>query len=153
MAEPLLVHGTCISIEGTGILIRGASGTGKTQTALCLFRRLKPHIQNCFFVTDDQTLLTEDVALQALVASCPEPICGKIEVFGFGIIEDHSMFCQSATIGLLVDLVDDRQVARMAPETEVDLLGFRLPRLLLPMRKPDLCVNAIVAAIYGHARF
>jgi HPr kinase/phosphorylase len=39
MAEEIAVHGVCVNVAGIGILLRGKSGVGKSETAHTLIRR------------------------------------------------------------------------------------------------------------------
>lgn len=39
LAEEIQVHGVCVNVAGIGILLRGKSGVGKSETALTLIRR------------------------------------------------------------------------------------------------------------------
>ncbi|MCS5606493.1 MAG: hypothetical protein NZ936_12970, partial [Alphaproteobacteria bacterium] len=46
----ILAHGTCISIDGAGVLLRGPSGSGKSDLALRLLYRKD---LNVLLVADD----------------------------------------------------------------------------------------------------
>ncbi len=39
LAQEIQVHGVCVNVSGIGILLRGKSGVGKSETALTLIRR------------------------------------------------------------------------------------------------------------------
>lgn len=39
LAPEIQVHGVCMNVAGIGILLRGKSGIGKSETALTLIRR------------------------------------------------------------------------------------------------------------------
>jgi len=39
LAEEIQVHGVCVNVAGIGVLLRGKSGVGKSETALTLIRR------------------------------------------------------------------------------------------------------------------
>ena len=153
MSPKTIVHGTCINLDGRGVLITGPSGAGKTQTALALSRRSKASGLSCHFVSDDQTCLEALPDPDRLMATCPDAIWGKLEVFGFGIVEDKDMFCEQVEVELLVDLVPDESMARMAPEEKRELCGVALSELQLPRQSFELCATAIFAALFGHARF
>ena len=104
------------------------------------------------FISDDQTFLQVEGEPSRLVATCPTEIRGKIEIFGYGIIEDLSIFIDRADVTLVANLVDGKDVARMAPVEKQDVCGIHLPKLLLPMGNPELSATAIIAAVCGHAR-
>ncbi len=98
-----LVHGTCVEINGTGILIQGPSGSGKSDLAIRLID------SGARLVSDDQTYITE--AVGKLIAASPAQISGVMEVRGIGLIcvETRS----EAPIGLIIELVDRAAVPRL----------------------------------------
>ncbi|MGY9015430.1 MAG: HPr kinase/phosphorylase, partial [Rhodospirillales bacterium] len=98
-----LVHGTCVEIDGTGILIQGPSGSGKSDLALRLIDT------GAQLVSDDQTLLTETAG--ELIASSPDTISGVMEVRGIGLI--HVETQTEASIGVIIDLVNRNAVSRL----------------------------------------
>lgn len=113
-------------MNGVGVLIRGASGSGKSDLAL----RLIDAGGN--LVADDYC---EAEALAGrLVVRSPPAIAGKLEVRGFGIVEIAHL--PSTTVGLIVDLVPHAEIERLPdPGDEAALTdvieGARIPRLKL----------------------
>ena len=89
------IHGTCVAFRGMGILIRGSSGTGKSDLALRLIDN------NAKLVSDDQVLAV--VKNGKIILSPPRSIAGKIEVRGLGIITMR--YVKSSTLALVVDLI------------------------------------------------
>src|SRR3546814_17418763 len=75
----LRVHATCIAIDGRGILLRGPSGSGKSDLALRLIDG------GALLVADDQVILTE--ADGELTASAPATTAGRMEVRGIGVVD------------------------------------------------------------------
>ena len=117
----ILVHGTTVAVAGRGVLIRGASGRGKSDLALRLIDG------GARLVADDQTRLARRG--DHLLADAPAPIAGLIEARGLGILRlPHG----PAPLALVVDLVaDPAEIERLpAPET-AEWLGVTLPRLRL----------------------
>ncbi|MBM3488544.1 MAG: hypothetical protein FJX67_18250, partial [Alphaproteobacteria bacterium] len=51
MTGPLRLHATCIAVDGIGVLVRGASGAGKSDLALRLIDA------GARLVADDQVLV------------------------------------------------------------------------------------------------
>ena len=88
------VHGTCVAIDGRGVLLLGASGSGKSDLALRLIDR------GAVLVSDDQTELS--TAHDLLFASAPATIAGLIEVRGIGIVT--LPFVAQAPVALAVRL-------------------------------------------------
>jgi len=78
MAGESNIHATCVAIGGHGVLLLGASGTGKSDLALRLID------EGAQLVADDRSLLF--VKNGALHAKAPPSIKGLLEVRGVGII-------------------------------------------------------------------
>lgn len=119
---PVLRHATCVEIEGSGVLLRGPSGSGKSDLALRLIER------GARLVADDQVLLSAEDG--AVWAAPPPEIAGKMEVRGVGIVAmRHAPRCR---VDLVCDLVEAARVPRLpAPEREELLPGCFVPRLAL----------------------
>jgi serine kinase of HPr protein (carbohydrate metabolism regulator) len=116
----MLLHATCVEIGGKAVLLRGPSGSGKSDLALRLIDG------GAHLVADDQV----DVSLQgaALRATAPAALRGKLEIRGVGIV---SMPCVgSAPLALVVDLAG-LAVERMPEPATVDILDVALPLLRL----------------------
>jgi HPr serine kinase-like protein len=73
------VHATCVAIGGRGVLIRGRSGSGKSDLALRLIDR------GAGLVSDDYVIVTGKDGRAS--ARAPEAIAGKLEVRGIGIVD------------------------------------------------------------------
>lgn len=114
------VHATCVAIGGRGVLLRGRSGSGKSDLALRLIDR------GARLVSDDYTLLLEGNG--RIYARAPERIAGKLEVRGVGIVELEAV--TDISVCLIADL--DRIPERL-PEAveETALLGLSVPTLPL----------------------
>jgi HPr kinase/phosphorylase len=133
--EPQYLHATAIAIGGRGALIRGPSGSGKSDLALrCLAlapsRLLRSVVS---LVADDQVELRRDLAGEPrLIASAPAALRGKLEVRGIGILEVAD--APSAEIVLVADLVREGPIERFPdPWPRAHIMGFDVPLLrLLP---------------------
>ncbi len=115
-----LIHGTCVALNGVTVLLRGPSGSGKSDLALRLIDgggRL---------VSDDQTLV--EIQGKRLVATAPEPIAGKMEVRGVGVLAVEME--KSGILGLVVDLVANPP-ERMPESETTEIMGMALPLLQL----------------------
>lgn len=117
----MLVHATSVLVEGAGVLIRGAPGSGKSDLALRLIDA------GASLVADDRTEIAREDG--ALVARAPEPIAGLLEVRGLGIVKVRS--APEARLALVVDLVGPQEVERMPEPCFADLLGIKLPLIRL----------------------
>ena len=122
-----LVHGTCVALGRGAALIRGPSGSGKSDLALrflYLARRGPAALEAPILVADDQVRVTRD--RERLLVTAPDTIRGKMEVRGIGIIEVKCL--AEAELKLVVDLVWPGEVERMPePDQSAELLGLRIP--------------------------
>lgn len=115
----ILVHATTVDIHGQGVLIRGPSGSGKSDLALRLLDG------GARLVADDQT----EVSRQGdqLIARSPDSIAGLLEVRGLGIVKvDYSPW---VALALVVDLVADNKIERLPEPGSEQFFGISLPCL------------------------
>lgn len=115
--QTLLAHASCVSIGGAGVLLRGASGAGKSDVALRLIDG------GALLVADDQVHLAR--VGEQLVASAPARLSGLIEVRGLGIYRFPPL--ASCAVSVIIDLVGREAVERMPEAAFTDCLGVRLP--------------------------
>lgn len=116
-----LIHATCIALDGAGILLRGPSGSGKSDLALRLID------EGALLVADDQTELSLEEG--RVMARAPATIAGQLEVRGLGIVRQPAL--AAAPVALLVDLVKAEEVERLPEERQESLLGQSLPAIAL----------------------
>ncbi len=124
------VHATAIAADGRAALIRGASGSGKSDLALrCIAGALSPLLPHAArLVADDRVILERRGS--RLLARAPARLAGLIEVRGLGIV--RLPFEEQAEVRLVVDLVAADRVPRLPdPPPEVSLDGVTLPLLRL----------------------
>lgn len=123
-----LVHATAIAVSGRAVLIRGPSGSGKSDLALrCLAMPTSALLpEQATLVADDQVLV--GLAEGRLVARPPPAIAGRIEVRGLGI--RSVPYSHEAVVVLLADLVAREAVERLPdPWPHGALCGVGLPLL------------------------
>ena len=125
-ADQDTVHATAIVIGRDAVLIRGASGSGKSALALRLLDRGGPGDFRAL-VGDDRIRLGR--LGDRLIARPVETIEGLIEMRGLGIL--HEAITMPGVVGLAVDLVPVADAPRLPDEEAVELLGIRVPRLVL----------------------
>lgn len=115
------VHGTCVELAGTGVLLRGPPGSGKSDLALRLIDR------GARLVADDRVDLR--AAEGMLRARAPEPIAGRVEIRGLGIVTVPTV--AEARLGLVVDLVEPAVIERLPEAKTCTFLGIRVPLMQL----------------------
>src|SRR5438034_4889315 len=128
--------GSMVDILGVGVLIRGASGIGKSECVLGLIER------GYSLVADDVTRITS-LEGRELMATAPELTRNHIEVRGIGIINVASVFgIGSIRIEKRLDLVvtlkdwqDMDAVDRIGLDREFyEILGLQVPHVTIPVR-------------------
>lgn len=124
-----LIHGTCVAFGPYAAVLRGASGSGKSDLALRFLALPADGGHAPSLVADDQIFV--EARGEALLASVPQAIAGKLEVRGIGII--GLPYVAEAELVLAVDLVAPQDVARMPPEPweQTMIAGRSLPCIAL----------------------
>lgn len=114
MADPsrLILHASCVSVDGRGLLILGPSGSGKSSLALALMA------YGAALVADDRTIV--EARDDGLWATCPPALSGMIEARGLGLL--HAAPAGSAKVVLAVDL-SVIEAERLPPYRNVSYLG------------------------------
>lgn len=116
-----LVHATVVDIAGHGVLLRGPSGSGKSDVALRLLDR------GATLVCDDQAVL--QVRKKGVKATAPAALRGFLEIRGLGLV---SMPVTGSTyISLIVELVAADTVPRLPEYKEGTLLDKKIPLIQL----------------------
>lgn len=145
MIERAEIHGTCVAIGAAGVLLRGASGAGKSDLALRLIEA------GARLVADDRVRLARAGA--RLRASAPEALAGLIEVRGLGIVRlAPGRVAPSVMLGLVVDLLAPALIERLPEPSCAKLLGLSLPRLALDPFEPAAPLKLRFAAGAGAGR-
>ena len=157
---PASIYASCVALarkdslrvpDGAGILILGASGSGKSDLALRLIER------GAVLVADDRCELF--VRESALWCRAPVSIAGLLEIRGVGIVE--LPFRDATPLALAVELVASDAVPRLpaadfySPPAELNLPHAPRPPLLrlaaFESSTPPKIMAA--AAAFAHALF
>ncbi|MFO7759635.1 MAG: serine kinase [Roseovarius sp.] len=116
MSGAHVMHATCVTVGARAVLIRGASGRGKSGLALQLMA------MGAVLVSDDRTRLWR--AGDTLMADAPGTIRGRIEARGVGILRVPPS--GPVPVVLLVDL-DLTATDRLPPPVHETVMGVALP--------------------------
>ena len=128
--------GSMVDILGVGVIIRGESGIGKSESVLALIER------GYSLVADDVTKVTL-VDGREVVGSSAEVTRDHMEVRGIGIINVAAMFGVKSIrhekrVDLVITLKSWNEVAdvdRLGLEQEfVQILGIDIPHITIPVR-------------------
>ena len=142
-------HGVLVNVYGTGLLITGNSGVGKSEAALELVKRGHQRVA-------DDVVDIRRVAENRLIGESPELVRHFMEIRGVGIINIATMYGVGAvirdkTIDMEVHLEmwqADKEYDRLGmTENYTEILGVKVPSLLLPIHPGrNLAVVLEVAA-------
>jgi serine kinase of HPr protein (carbohydrate metabolism regulator) len=120
MSGSISIHASCAVLDDRAVLLRGASGAGKSDLTLRLIAQAGAQL-----VADDRVELVAGAA--GLLARAPAAIEGAIEVRGVGLVQ-----VPVAAYGRLALVCDLTRRPRRLPEPATEtLLGTRLRRIEL----------------------
>jgi hypothetical protein len=115
------LHATSIVFCGRGLLLVGASGSGKSDLALRIMDA------GGSLISDDYTELS--VKDDQLFGSPPDAIKGMIEVRGVGLLKVP--YIRSARLDVLVMCESKTVIERLPPVIHTNIEGIRLRQLSL----------------------
>lgn len=136
LAERTSRHGVFLEVFGMGVMLTGASGVGKSETAMELIQR------GHRLVADDRVELYEIDEL-TLMGEAPEILQNFIELRGLGIIDVQTLYGVAAIrrtkqLELIIDLVLDDgtiQYERLGYEHEYEqIFNVKVPRVKIPVK-------------------
>lgn len=147
--------GSMVDIHGVGVLIRGESGIGKSESILALIER------GYSLVSDDMTRVTL-VDGREVVGTSSELTRNHMEIRGIGIVNVAAMFGAKSVRGeKRIDLVatlkawdEVKDIDRLGMEEEFQqILGVQIPHVTIPVRPGrDLARLIEVAALHVKLR-
>ena len=130
-------HGSMVDILGIGVLIRGESGIGKSESVLALLER------GYSLVSDDITRIRLFEGRE-LVGTSSETTRYHMEIRGLGIINVPAVFGVASVrpeknLNLVVTLMDwdkmQEEVDRIGLERQsYTILGINVPHVIIPVR-------------------
>jgi HPr kinase/phosphorylase len=149
--SPISLHASCIIIGEQGVLIRGESGSGKSQLAVTLMRHAQRLNRFAALVSDDRTLLSISHGKNGgrLIARPHPSIPGLIERRGTGLVKTAHE--PSARIDLVIDLIKGSYPPRMPTHEErtINLAGLSRPRIVCSLDFADPAFAALGLDLLG----
>lgn len=145
LAPHLTMHGVLVDVYGIGVLIKGESSIGKSETALELIQR------GHRLVADDAVEIRK-VDDNRLVGQAPELLRHYMEIRGIGIIDVRSLYGVGAiknqkVIDLVIELENWNQQKyydRLGLDAEYeDILEHKVQKLVIPV-KPGRNTSMII---------
>ncbi len=145
--------GSMVDVLGVGVIIKGESGIGKSESVLALIER------GYGLVADDVTKVTL-IDGKEIIGTCSELTRNHMEVRGIGIINVAAMFgVKSVSSNKRVDLVislkswhDVPDVDRLGMEQQfTEILGVKIPHIIIPV-KPGRDIARLIEVAALHTK-
>jgi serine kinase of HPr protein (carbohydrate metabolism regulator) len=125
--KPIFLQATAVSVEGVGVLLRGAPGSGKSDLALRLIDG------GAALIADDGVELARagKQLMLRLPASAPPSTRGRLELRGLGILPVPTV--ETAALDLVVELarLGAQPPERLPESISISLLGLTFPVIRL----------------------
>ena len=146
------MHGVLLDVNGSGVLIIGRSGVGKSEAALDLITR------GHRLVTDDVVNITL-IAKKILMGSGSDITKHKMEIRGLGIIDVCAIFGIGSIrnrkrIELVIKLEhwdNSKEYERLGLEEKTHrILGVDIPMIIIPVRPGRSIATIIEIATKNH---
>lgn len=125
MSDGPSVHATCIVLDERGVLIRGASGAGKSRVALAILHHAALAGRFARLVADDRVVLSPRNG--RLIARGVATTAGLIEQRGQGLM--RVVHEPASVVRLVIDCVEEQARLPTASQRTAILVGCHLPRL------------------------
>ncbi len=149
-APTITEYGSMVDVSGVGVLIKGASGVGKSEAVLGLIER------GSSLISDDVTVI-RSIEGRELSATCSDLGRSYMEVRGLGIIDVPAIFGVASIrlekrvemVVTLRDWSDIEEIDRIGLDQEyVEILGISVPHVTIPVRSGrDIARLVEVAAL------
>ncbi len=155
LAERITLHGVFLEVYSIGVLLTGASGSGKSELALEL-------------ITRGHRLIADDAAEFTLIApdvidgTCPELLRDCLEVRGLGVLNVRNMFGDTAVkknkyLRLILHLALEDEANNNDPESRLfgsissrSVLGVEVPQMAIPVAAGRNLAVLVEAAVRNH---
>jgi len=155
VAQRMTLHGVFMDVLGMGVLIRGDSGTGKSELALELVSR------GHRLVADDAPEFYK-ITPEAITGACPLGMTPFLEVRGLGILNVQALFGDSAVkkdkyLRLIVQLEHMtlerlKNIDRLQGDYRIRrILGVDIPEIGLPVAPGRNLAVLLECAVRNHS--
>ncbi len=135
----ITVHASCVAFGNNAILLRGTSGSGKSDLLLQLIDGhgygFGTRLLRAKLVADDQVVLTR--LNNQLVTTAPDILKGKLEVRGRGIV--LAPYKSKANLAGVIELMPRAEIERLPELTnlQTEFLGLTLPLTFIDPAAPS----------------
>ncbi len=154
VSEHTLLHGVFMEVLGTGVMLTGESGVGKSEIALDLISRGHRLIA-------DDVIECHRVSPDIIAGVCPGVLWEFLEVRGLGILNIRELFGNSAlkhskNLRLILNLVlmsdeEMRQVDRLhGSHSTREILGVDIAELSIPVAAGRNLSIVVETAVRNH---
>ena len=145
------LYGVMMNIYGTGVMITGKSGIGKSEVALDLISR------GHMLVADDRVDVSR--VHNDIICRAPSLLRKMLEIRGLGVVDVTKLFgantylnrCELDFVIELVKLDETMGKDRLNPVTQtLDVLGLEVPMLVVPITEGKSLSVIIESAVITH---
>ncbi len=152
LADEIAIHGVCVNVFGTGVLLRGKSGVGKSETAHTLIGRGHRLVADDIVVLkklSPQTLLgTHNGKNKEFIALRSIGLLNVVRLYG------RKSFKNDTRIALDIELVEWKENAlnnELEIETKyTEYMGVRIPHIQIQLQ-PGRDVTGIIEAAVNNS--
>ncbi len=150
LAEQTRVHGVLLHINGTGVLIKGASGIGKSEVALELIK------QGHSLIADD-AIIIKKIDDDELIGEAPDLLRNRMEIRGIGIINIQQHFgiarvAPQSSIDVVIEIMPaGHPVDRLGNDWQhEEYLGIKIRKMVIPVAGGRSIANLIEVAVSNY---
>lgn len=154
LAEKISLHGVFMEVMGTGVLLAGASNTGKSELALELISR------GHRLIADDTPVFTR-IAPDLISGSCPKLLREFLEVRGLGLLNIRAMFGDSSIkpskylrLVIRLERMSDEQLTKIdrlkGCQDICKVLGIDITEITIPVAPGRNLAVAVETAVRNH---
>jgi HPr kinase/phosphorylase len=154
LAESIIIHGVFMEVMGSGVLLTGDSGIGKSELALDLISR------GHRLIADDTPEFSR-IAPDIINGTCPDLLREFLEVRGLGILNIRAIFGDSAIktnkylrLVIALENMTDEQLHHVdrlrGAKRNRKVLGINIPEVTLPVAPGRNLAIAVETAVRNH---